>query len=45
VAVVSDPDTGARVAEAMCEAFRSAGKLEVNSSKVVRLDPEGAKFV
>jgi hypothetical protein len=29
----------------MSDAFRLEGKLEVNSAKVVRLDPEGAKFV
>lgn len=45
VAVVPDPETGAKVVEAMGAAFKSAGGLEVNSSKVVRLDPEGAKFV
>ncbi|KAF8056371.1 hypothetical protein HT031_006370 [Scenedesmus sp. PABB004] len=45
VAVVPDPDTGARVAEAMGAAFRGSGGLEVNSAKVVALDPEGAKFV
>ena len=45
VAVVSDPGVGARVADAMAAAFRSEGKLEINSKKVVRLDPEGAKFV
>lgn len=45
VAVVSDPGVGERVADAMAAAFREAGKLEVNSRKVVRLDPEGAKFV
>lgn len=45
VAVVSDPGVGQRVAEAMAAAFRSEGGLEVNSSTVVRLDPEGAKFV
>jgi homoserine kinase len=45
VAVVPDPETGARVAEAMGAAFRSAGGLEVNSSKVVRLDGQGARFV
>eukprot|EP00878_Enallax_costatus_P009140 GHUV01009554.1.p1 GENE.GHUV01009554.1~~GHUV01009554.1.p1 ORF type:complete len:362 (+),score=75.51 GHUV01009554.1:332-1417(+) len=45
VAVVPDPETGARVAEAMGNAFRSIGGLEVNSSMVVKLDPEGAKFV
>ena len=45
VAVVSDPGVGARVADAMAAAFRDAGKLEINSKAVVRLDPEGAKFV
>lgn len=45
VAVVSDPGVGARVADAMAAAFRSEGRLEINSKKVVRLDPEGAKFV
>ena len=44
VAVVPDPDLGAKVAEAMAGAFKAAG-LGVNSSKVVALDPEGAKFV
>ncbi|EFJ45216.1 hypothetical protein VOLCADRAFT_94379 [Volvox carteri f. nagariensis] len=45
VAIVDDPAVGERVAAAMCEAFRSAGKLEVNTSQVVKLDTEGAKFV
>jgi len=45
VAVVSDPGVGARVADAMAAAFRSEGKLEINSKAVVRLDTEGAKFV
>jgi hypothetical protein len=31
--------------EAMCRAFKDSGKLDVNSAKVVRLDPVGAKFV
>jgi homoserine kinase len=44
VAVVSDPDVGARVAEAMSAAFNKGG-LKVNSAKVVQLDPIGAKFV
>lgn len=44
VAVVPDPEVGGRVAEAMGAAFIAAG-LEVNSSKVVALDPHGAKFV
>ncbi|KAG2483320.1 hypothetical protein HYH03_017821 [Edaphochlamys debaryana] len=45
VAIVDDPAVGQRVAEAMSAAFRSAGKLEVNTAQVVKLDPEGAKFV
>ncbi|GFR49463.1 hypothetical protein Agub_g11523 [Astrephomene gubernaculifera] len=45
VAVVDDPAVGARVAEAMCAAFRSAGGLEINTAQVVELDHEGAKFV
>ena len=44
MAVVSDPDTGAKVVEAMSAAFNKGG-LKVNSAKVVRLDPIGAKFV
>jgi hypothetical protein len=43
--VVPDPEVGARVIEAMGAAFKQSGGLEVNSSAVVRLDPEGAKFV
>lgn len=39
------PQVGERVKEAMVAAFRTAGKLEVNSAKVVRLDNEGAKRV
>lgn len=34
-----------KVMEAMCEAFKKEGKLGVNSAKVVKLDPVGAKFV
>ena len=45
VAIVSDPDTGARVQQAMVAAFRQQGGLEVNSASVVRLDTEGAKLV
>lgn len=43
--MVPDPDVGAKVLEAMGAAFQSSGGLQVNSCKVVRLDPEGAKFV
>lgn len=45
VAIVSDPEVGERVKEAMVAAFKAAGQLEVNSAKVVRLDNEGAKRV
>ncbi|EFN56255.1 hypothetical protein CHLNCDRAFT_22496 [Chlorella variabilis] len=45
VAIVSDPEVGQRVKEAMVGAFKAAGGLEVNSAKVVRLDNEGAKRV
>ncbi len=45
VAIVSDPDVGQRVKEAMIGAFKAAGGLEVNSAKVVRLDNDGAKRV
>ena len=45
MAIVDDLQVGERVAAAMGEAFRSVGKLDVNFSKVVRLDPVGAKFV
>lgn len=44
VAVVPDPESGAKVAQAMAAAFEAAG-LGVNSSSVVALDPQGAKFV
>ena len=30
--------------EAMSKAFKSGGNLDVNSAKVVKLDPVGAKF-
>lgn len=36
---------GEAVRAAMAAAFVKDGKLEVNSSAVVRLDPEGAKFI
>ncbi|GAX85505.1 hypothetical protein CEUSTIGMA_g12921.t1 [Chlamydomonas eustigma] len=44
VAVVDNPDVAQKVLEAMSQAFRTSGKLEVNSAKVVKLDPIGAKF-
>ncbi len=45
VAIVDSLSVGERVQEAMCRAFKDAGKLDVNSAKVVRLDPVGAKIV
>lgn len=42
VAIVDNPETGEKVMWAMCNAFRTEGKLEVNSAKVVKLDPVGA---
>ena len=33
-----------QVLEAMSKAFKSGGNLDVNSAKVVKLDPIGAKF-
>jgi homoserine kinase len=45
VAVVSDPDAGALVAQAMGAAFTAAGGLEVNSAKVVALDMVGSRLV
>ena len=45
VAVVPDPDIGARVQEAMVKAFNTSGNLEVNSSAIVKLDNEGAKTI
>lgn len=45
VAIVDNPELGAKVAEAMCKAFRESGKLDINTSQVVKLDPIGAKFI
>lgn len=45
VAVVSDPDVGEKVKEAMIAAFKSHGNLQVNSAKVVRLDSIGARQI
>ena len=44
MAIVSNPEVGKRVAEAMGAAFRANG-LEVNTSQVVALDPIGAKII
>jgi homoserine kinase len=45
VAVVADDEVGQAVGQAMAEAFRSSGGLEVNSVQVVALDCEGARLV
>lgn len=45
VAIVDSLEAGEKVKEAMCKAFVDSGKLEINSATIVRLDPEGAKFV
>lgn len=45
VAIVSDPETGRRVAAAMSAAFKSAGGLQTNSSQVVQLNKEGARLL
>ncbi|KAF5843026.1 GHMP kinase, partial [Dunaliella salina] len=45
VAIVSDPETGKKVSEAMCQAFKSAGKLDVNSAIVAQLDQIGATLL
>jgi homoserine kinase len=44
IAVVDDPNTGARVGQAMADAFLTAG-LGVNTISVVRLDEEGARLL
>ena len=31
--------------EAMSRAFKKSGNLDVNSARVVKLDPIGAKFI
>lgn len=45
VAVVNNPQVGEHVADAMVQAFRQEGKLEVNSASVVRLDKQGARVI
>ena len=45
MAIVNDPKVGEAVAEAMVQAFRQEGKLEVNSARVVRLDKQGARVL
>lgn len=44
-AVVPNPDTGAKVGEAMASAFREAGRLEINRIQVVKLCKEGTKLL
>ena len=45
VAVVSDPEVGERVKAAMVAAFQTAGRLQVNSAAVLKLDNVGARVV
>ena len=45
VAVTDGKEQGERIAEAMVQAFRESGPLEVNSARVVKLDHAGAKSV
>lgn len=45
VAVVENPEIGAKVKQAMEEAFISDGGLEINSSEIVKLDQLGARLV
>lgn len=45
VAIVDSPEVGRKVMEAMSRAFKTSGKLDINSAKVVKLDPVGAKYI
>jgi homoserine kinase len=45
VAVVENEAAGAAVAAAMADAFRSVGKLDVNFTRIVRIDNVGARVV
>ena len=45
MAVTDGKEQGERIAEAMVQAFRESGPLEVNSARVVKLDHAGAKSV
>lgn len=45
VAVCSDKNTGIKITEAMVEAFRTSGNLEVNKAAVVRLSLDGSHSV
>ena len=42
--IPASPIPRMQVLEAMSKAFKSGGNLDVNSAKVVKLDPIGAKF-
>lgn len=41
VAVTDGKEQGERIAQAMVQAFRESGPLEVNSARVVKLDQTG----
>lgn len=45
VAVLPDEATGKLVTEAMADAFRTRGKLDINAAQVVPLDNRGARKV
>ena len=45
VAIVKDPEEGEKVKQAMMEAFRTHGHLEINSSAILKLDNVGARVV
>lgn len=45
VAIVENPEMGAKVKQAMEEAFISDGGLEINSSEIVKLDQLGARII
>ena len=45
MAVTDGQQQGERIAQAMVQAFRQSGPLEVNSARVVRLDHEGARSI
>jgi homoserine kinase len=45
VAVTDDPAKGERISAAMVDAFVSAGQLQVNSARVVKLDQAGAHSI
>lgn len=45
VAVVSSPETGKQVADAMVKAFEDHGNLKVNSARLSKLDQAGARLL